>query len=85
MTNWNLHQKKYRPALLKSALGSYGFRGCLISWKNQLDRYYYAFTLRKLNRLLKAAGYKVLENEYVSDAKSSSIWKAKNILTIAKK
>ena len=83
MTNWNLHQKKYRPNLLRSLWSGFGLRGCLISWKGQLDRYYYAFTVRRLSSLLKKAGFEVLENEYVSDAKSSSIWSAKNILTIA--
>jgi len=84
MTNWNLHQKKYRPTLWKSLFTKYGFRGCLIPWKRQLDRYYYAFTLRRLRKLLNTAGYTLIENEYVSDGKSSSILAAKNILTIAK-
>jgi len=83
MTNWNLHQKKYRPALLRSPFTGFGFRGCLIAWKNQIHRYYYAFTLRRLKKVLKKAGYKVIENEYVTDGKSSKIWSAKNILTIA--
>lgn len=84
MINWNLHQKKYRMALIESLWKGYGFRGCLIAWKNQIHRYYYAFTLRRLNKLLKQAGYQILENEYVLDGKSSSIFAAKNILTIAK-
>lgn len=83
LLNWNLHQKKYRGALLRSLWAGYGFRGCLISWKGELERYYYAFTLRRLKRLLKESGYELLENEYISDGKSSSIGAAKNILTIA--
>lgn len=83
MINWNLHQKKYRPALFKSWFGPYGFRGCQISWKNQVQRYYYAFTRRRMNQLLTEAGFEVLENEYISDGKRSSIWRAKNLLTIA--
>jgi ubiquinone/menaquinone biosynthesis C-methylase UbiE len=83
MTNWNLHQKKYRKRILQSVLAGYGFRGCLVPWKNEISRYYYAFTLRRLNKLLKKAGYQVIENEYVSDGKSSSIFSAKNILSIA--
>lgn len=84
MTNWNLHQKRYQGALIKSLFSKYGFRGCLIPWKRQLDRYYYAFTLRRLRKLILAAGFSLVENEYVSDGKSSSIRSAKNILTIAK-
>lgn len=83
MTNWNLHQKKYRHTLIKSPFTGFGFRGCLISWKKQLDRYYYAFTLGRLKRILKKAGYRIVENEYVTDGKSSNICSAKNILTIA--
>jgi SAM-dependent methyltransferase len=85
MTNWNLHQRKYLPAFLLSLLGgTYGRRGVLVSWRKKLQRYYYAFTKKRLRTLLEAAGYAVLFNDYTRDGKSASLWRGKNILTIAR-
>lgn len=85
MTNWNLHQKKYLlPFLLSFITPSYGARGVLVSWQNKLQRYYYAFTKKRLKKILKQAGFTIVFNDYVSDGKSASVWRGKNILTVAR-
>lgn len=71
MTNWNLFQKRFWKAWLNFKRPS--FFGLLIPWKNTVMRYYYAFTHRKLNRLLKKSGYQLIHIEC-----------GMNILTIAK-
>lgn len=84
MTNWNLHQRSFWPLLLRSILTpSYGFRGVLVPWQNKVQRYYFAFTKRRLAKLLRQAGFTVLRNEYIRDGKSATILSGKNILTIA--
>lgn len=84
MTNWNLHQKKYLPLLLRSILfPSYGFRGVLVPWKNQLNRYYFAFTKRKLNKILKKVGFKIYFQDYVRDGIHATVLTGKNIIIIA--
>jgi hypothetical protein len=84
MTNWNLHQPKYFPLLLRSLImPSFGFRGVLVPWQNKLKRYYFAFTKRRLRRLLKKAGYKILFHEYVKHKDHANLFTGRNILTIA--
>ena len=81
ITNWNLHQFRYLPFLLKSIfLPSYGFRGVLIPWQNKIKRYYYSFTKRRLEKILIKSGYKIIFNDYYN----GNIFSARNILTIAK-
>lgn len=85
MTNWNLHAPRFWPLWLRSLLcPSYGFRGLLIPWQNQLRRYYFAFSRRRLNRLLQKAGFKVLVNDYVRNGETAKLFTGKNILTIAR-
>ena len=84
MTNWNVHQRSFWPLLLRSILiPSYGFRGVLVPWQNKVLRFYFAFTKRRLDHLLKKTGFKVLLNEYTRDGESATIFSGKNILTIA--
>ena len=84
MTNWNLKQKKYLPQLILSMIfPRYGFKGTLIPWKNKVSRYYYSFSKRRLDALLKKSGYKVLYNEYVNQDSISNAFQARNIVTIA--
>jgi SAM-dependent methyltransferase len=86
MTNWNLWQRRFWPLTFRSILWpSYGFLGVLIPWQKKVLRYYYAFTKRRLSRLLTKAGFKIELNCYVQDGESAKILKAKNILTVAKK
>ncbi len=84
MLNWNLFQKKYRSAVIKSIFGPYGFYGCEIAWKNELKRYYYAFSKKALSDLLQKAGFEIIENEYISDGRATNFSSAKNIFTVAK-
>jgi SAM-dependent methyltransferase len=74
MTNWNLHQPRFWPLLLRSLIiPVYGFRGLLIPWKKSVKRYYFAFTKRRLEKLMRKAGFEVLEMK-----------SGKNIVTVAK-
>ncbi len=65
---WNLFQPKYRKYVVWSFLrwvfsfGKFDFGDTFISWgKSGISRYYYAFTLRKLEKLVKKSGFKILE------------------------
>ncbi len=88
MTNWNLYQSKYWPLLFRSFIFPiYGFGGLLVPWKKGfasqvlsnshqrcvVKRYYFAFTKRRLSRLLYKTGYEV----HFQDS-------GKNIVTIAR-
>lgn len=74
MTNWNLWSLRFWRAWLRNLLWpNYGFKGLLIPWKHRVKRYYYAFSLAQVNRLLKKAGYS-LEFEK----------KGRNLITIAR-
>ena len=74
MTNWNLWQPRFWPMLLRSLIiPVYGFRGLLIPWKGVVDRYYFAFTKRRLSRLLKRSSYKLIFQK-----------SGKNITTVAR-
>lgn len=85
MTNWNLHQPSFWPQLLKSfCLPRFGFRGVLVPWQGVLERYYFAFTKRRLSQLLKKAGFIVLVNDYIRDGESANLFNGKNILSIAR-
>lgn len=84
MTNWNLHQRSFWPLLVRSFLvPSFGFRGVLVPWQKKVQRYYFAFTKRRLGKLLKQAGFTVLMNDYTRDGESATLFSGKNILTIA--
>lgn len=81
MTNWNLHQPKYWPILIRSLIFPvYGLRGLLVPWKRTVKRYYFAFTKRRLSRLLCKAGFKMVFQDY----EPAGIFKGRNIVTIAK-
>lgn len=74
MTNWNLFQCRFWPLWVKSLLNpTYGF-ALLVPFQKEVKRYYYAFTRRRLKKLLEKAGFKVLEQHV-----------GKNIVTIAQK
>lgn len=84
MSNWNLHQKVFWPVLLRSLFfPSFGFRGVLVPWQKTIKRYYYAFTLRRLKKLLMKAGWTIVMNDYTRDGGSANVLNAKNIITIA--
>lgn len=71
MTNWNLYQPRFLKAWCYFPRPS--FRGLLIPWRKKVYRYYYAFSQRRLNRLLKKAGYNVIHQKKNN----------RNIITIA--
>lgn len=77
---WNLWQKRYFYAFIKSffrsffTFGQFGLRDLFIPWKNVLERYYYAFTFFELQKLFKKAS---LSLEFYS--------KNRNILFVCKK
>jgi ubiquinone/menaquinone biosynthesis C-methylase UbiE len=67
---WNLFQRKYRKYIWKArfksifTLGRFDSRDTLIPWgKSGVKRYYYAFTVKELKRLVEKAGFKILKEE----------------------
>jgi SAM-dependent methyltransferase len=97
MTNWNLFEGKYPGYILRNILrkivgkGELDFMDALIPWKNaetgevMAQRYVHAFTLRELRRLVKEAGFGIVENFYSAGGEKVHFWNGKNIVTIAKK
>jgi ubiquinone/menaquinone biosynthesis C-methylase UbiE len=97
MTNWNLFEGKYPGYILKNILRKIAgrrkldFTDALIPWKDagtgevMAERYFHAFTLRELDRLVKEAGLEIVENFYSLGGEKSRFWQGKNIVTIAKK
>lgn len=81
LSNWNLFQPKYKKYIWKSrfksllSLGRYSPRDTFIPWSNSgVDRYYYAFKTKELQKLLKKENFQILEEEI-----------DRNIVTICKK
>lgn len=52
ITVWNLWQKKYWKSILKALFHSYEWNDLFIPWANKVNRYYHAFTMRELKKLL---------------------------------
>lgn len=85
MTNWNLHTPRFWIKWVKMLIcPSYGFKGLLIPWRNEIDRYYFAFSKHRLNRLLKKSGFEVCFNSYVYKGIKSNIFSGSNVVTVAK-
>lgn len=82
MTNWNLHQVRFWKEFLSSYLKGRP-RWLHIPWKNQVERTYYAFTLRRLKYLLKKAGFTLNLHAYMKKGEKSSFLKGENLITIA--
>jgi len=97
MTNWSLFEGKYPGYIFKNIFrkiirkSELDFTDTLIPWKSSENgkvlarRYFHAFTLRELKRLVKESGFEILENFYSAGGKRTRFWKGKNIVTIAKK
>ena len=67
ITTWNLFQKKYKKyiwkARLKSLFSHYSPRDTFIPWSDTgIDRYYYAFTPKELQKLIENNGFKILKS-----------------------
>lgn len=73
---WNLFQKKHFMKIFKSALSKkYDFKDIFIKWgETGINRYYHAFTVSELRKLLKKTGFEIIET-----------FKTNNICIIAKK
>ena len=68
ITVWNLFQPKYKKYIWQSriksllSLGKYDMRDTLIPWgKSGVKRYYYAFTIKEIEKLLENSGFKILK------------------------
>lgn len=95
MTVWNLWQYKYwwpnLRAWLKSifTLGDYAPNDLFIPWKNNQgkaisQRYYHNFTPGELNRLLKKAGFTIIESFSAKKGQKTSFLKGFNYIVIAR-
>jgi len=100
MTNWNLgreiwsfkHMALWLYGFMARKRDSLGFRDLLIPWGitgSIAKRYYYAFSLAELKRLVNRIGFKA-DKAYYVDRKSSlarwgSFWKRGNMVVVAKK
>jgi len=97
MTNWALFRKKYLMLVTKNIIlklfgrSELDFGDAMVPWKSNesgkavAERYVHAFTLRELKRLVKGAGFEVLENFFIRKGKKAHWWNGWNIVTIAKK
>ena len=92
LTNWNFWHLRRLHYIIKSALlkmiGRYHYdlKDVLVPWHNITSRYYHAFTLSELKRLLVSVKFKVQAN-YLTDhqPKRRSYLRAENLVTIAQK
>lgn len=95
LTVWNLWQKKYLwqniKAWLRSifTLGNYALNDLQIPWKNgqgkQLtSRYYHNFTPAELNKLLKKAGFVIIESFSTKKGQKLPFLKSFNYCIVAK-
>lgn len=96
MTNWNLYQPRYFSFLIKKYFSAkllkqvgWNIKDALIPWKATgkqiIWRYYHAFTLGELIKLVKKAGFEVEKAYYVCKGEEVNLWKAYNIVVIVKK
>jgi len=76
MTNWNLYQRRFWPLWWRAFLSrvSPWASGLPILWKGQQERTYFPLTGRELKKLLRQAGFTVLEQ--------SSCLRGANLITI---
>lgn len=65
---WNLFRPKYKKHIWRARIkrilsfGKYDWRDTLIPWgKSGINRYYYAFKEKELEKLLKENGFKIIE------------------------
>jgi len=96
ITVWNLHQPQFRWVRLKGLLSAVFLfwkrdRGdVLIPWKDQSGmikamRYYHAFTIPELKKLVENAGFTIEHIWYSRDGKDADNTTGKNLCCIAKK
>ena len=100
MTNWNLWQmgvkknvwncKIRRKKMPKNKKSDVGFKDVITFWESRRgnaggELYYRAFTKRELRQLLRTAGFKIIENYYSDKGKKSRWYKARNIVSAARR
>ncbi|MBI4239485.1 class I SAM-dependent methyltransferase [Candidatus Uhrbacteria bacterium] len=81
---WSEKQWEQTFGLPKKELG---YKDLLTLWtrgKEQTPLYYYSFCTPELARLLKVAGFQVLQNRYILGDTSAHWWNGKNIFTVAR-
>ena len=92
LTVWNLWQKKYMRNILKTFFlkikipgpTKLDFKDTFIPWKKRngttINRYYHAFTIKELRKIVKEAGFKIIDFGY-----TKRNGKKHNIFLIAQK
>jgi N-acetylglucosaminyldiphosphoundecaprenol N-acetyl-beta-D-mannosaminyltransferase len=91
MTNWNLlyqnrYSKQKKKALIRSILPHWNHQEFIINFgKEKNPRYYYAFKLNELSKLITDNFFKIREAFYTHKDKKTSKETASNLIHIAKK
>jgi len=94
LTCWNLWQPKYFFSQLKKKFFNFKnfkdleIKDFLIPWKfgeKIFNRYYYAFTLGELKRLLQKIGFKPIESYFSRKGKRANFLNCYNLVVISKK
>jgi len=91
LTNWNLWQKKYINLVFKYAIKKiFGqhkadFKDVFVPWKDKdgnilANRYYHAFTMREFKRIVKKAGFNIVDSGYFKGKKNKA-----NLYIVAEK
>lgn len=87
IANWNLFQKRFWRLRWRQNIQK-------ILGKSQMDwndiifkrrRYYHGFKKGEIARLLRRAGFKILENYYELEGKRVGRWGGRNLVTVAKR
>jgi ubiquinone/menaquinone biosynthesis C-methylase UbiE len=91
-SNWNMWNVNGRKSIWKQNkavdVKRKSFKDVWTTWKstgNEVSLYYYAFTKRELNKLLRQNGFKIIKSYYTKQGKKTNLFIAENILTIAKR
>lgn len=96
MTNWNLHQWKFRPQRWKANGEKFlkrHTRDCndlVIPWKDQkghvvAERYYHGYTKKELSALARDSGFTVIDQYYETHGMHVPRYKGQNLVTILQK
>ncbi len=97
LTAWNLWQPRFWWAHLRCLItqifdaSDLDFSDLLIPWKGsaaprvQAYRYYHAFTLRELRKLLQNSGFKNQQTYYGQKNERKHWWEGNNMVVVAKK
>jgi len=86
---WNLWQMRHWGVLLHQMFGKkngWDFGDLKLSWKKpRFPRYYHAFKMKELRALCEAAGFDVVEQQYVRKGEVVDWAHGENLVTIARK